>query len=249
MDQARKDRINELRRKLAGLTEAERQELTARGIIATIEGRALSLRNTLMVYIQCNGNTPTVVGGYQQWRKAGRQVSKGQHGYTILFPAGNKDKETGDIIDATRFFAGTIFDIAQTEVIEDAGVTTAPAPKGDTARADYRVSGIVHDIPIPRKIKGVLTPGAYKHTRNIYPECDAKTKDRIIKELEAVDSYNYNKPKDPYPVNHYPIIIGMNNKGPAQPYGDIDIMVDGKPGVSFNGDNKAGKVKSFMRQH
>lgn len=249
MDQARKDRINELRRKLAGLTEVQRQELTARGIIATIEGRTLSLHNTLMVYIQCNGQAPSIVGGYQQWRKAGRQVSKGQHGYTILFPAGNKDKETGDIIDATRFFAGTIFDIAQTEVIEDARVTTAPAPKGDTARADFRVSGIVHDIPITGKIKEVLTPGDYKHTYNIYPECPAKAAEVIKKQLEVVESSKYRGPTEVYPVNHYPIIIGMNNKGPAQPYGDIDIMVDGKPGISFNGDNKAGKVKSFMRKH
>ncbi len=129
MDQARKDRINGLRRKLAGLTEAERQELTARGIIATIEGRTLSLHNTLMVYIQCNGQAPSIVGGYQQWRKAGRQVSKGQHGYTILFPAGNKDKETGDIIDATRFFTGTVFDIAQTEVIGEATIKPPAAVK------------------------------------------------------------------------------------------------------------------------
>jgi len=119
--QARADRnarISELRRRLAGLTEAERKAFTDRGIIATVEGRTLSLHNTFMVYIQCNGQTPSVVGGYQQWRKAGRQVVKGQHGYTILFPVGDKDKDTGDIDEARTFYAGTIFDIAQTEPIE-----------------------------------------------------------------------------------------------------------------------------------
>ena len=116
---ARKERLSELRRKLAGLTEAERKAFTDRGIIATVEGRTLSLHNTFMVYIQSNGQTPSVVGGYQQWRKAGRQVAKGEHGYTILFPAGHKNKD-GDIEEPYNFFTGTIFDIAQTEPIEPA---------------------------------------------------------------------------------------------------------------------------------
>ena len=117
----KKARISELRRKLAGLTPDERQAFTDRGIIATVEGRTLSLHNTFMVYLQCNGQTPSVVGGYQQWKRAGRQVMKGQHGFTILFPAGEKDKETGDILHANRFYAATIFDISQTEAIKEGG--------------------------------------------------------------------------------------------------------------------------------
>ena len=117
----RKARLSELRHKLAGLTEAERQAFTDRGIIATVEGRTLSLHNTYMVYIQCNGIIPSVVGGYRQWKAAGRQVIKGQHGMSILFPVGQKDQETGDILHADRFYAATIFDISQTEEIKEEG--------------------------------------------------------------------------------------------------------------------------------
>ncbi|KKM99532.1 hypothetical protein LCGC14_1146960 [marine sediment metagenome] len=122
----KKARISELRRKLAGLTEAERKAFTDRGIIATVEGRTLSVNNTMMVYLQCNGNTPSVVGGYKQWIKAGRRVMKGQHGYSILFPVGQKDKETGEITGATHFYSGTIFDIGQTESI---GTPATPEPE------------------------------------------------------------------------------------------------------------------------
>lgn len=113
----RKERIKQLRKQLLELTAEKRQVLAAQGMIATIEGRVLSLHNTLLVYLQSNGQTPTVVGGYKQWKAAGRQVQRGQHGFTIFFPVGPKD-EDGDIIAAERFFTGTVFDISQTEAIE-----------------------------------------------------------------------------------------------------------------------------------
>jgi len=84
-------------------------------MIATIEGRALSLHNTLFVYLQCDGIIPTIVGGYRQWQQAGQQVKKGEHGMIILFPVGDKDKETGEVMGATRFYTGTVFDITQVE--------------------------------------------------------------------------------------------------------------------------------------
>lgn len=113
MNTERKERINQLRQKLANLSAEEKQALAARGIIATVEGRQLSLHNSVLVYLQANGHIPTVVGGYQQWRKAGKQVNKGEHGYMIWFPVGSKDEETGNIISADRFFTGTVFDISQ----------------------------------------------------------------------------------------------------------------------------------------
>ena len=118
MTPEKRQQLKELRQKLANLTPEQKAALTARGLIATIEGRVLSLHNTWMVYLQSNGQWPTVVGGYQQWKKAGRQVSKGQHGYSILFPAGEKDKETGDILEATAYYSGTVFGISQTEEVK-----------------------------------------------------------------------------------------------------------------------------------
>jgi len=113
---ARQERVKELRTKLLALTPAEREAMIAsRGMIATIEGRTLSLQNTIFVYIQCNGVIPTIVGGYRQWQAAGQQVRKGEHGFIILFPVGDKDQETGEVIGAARFYTGTVFDISQVE--------------------------------------------------------------------------------------------------------------------------------------
>lgn len=115
----RQAKVSELRTKLSHLTQEQRQELINGGIIATIEGRTLSLHNTLILYIQADGTLPTIVGGYKQWKAAGRQVVKGQHGSMIWFPVGDKDKETGDIISAERYFTATVFDISQTEIIKE----------------------------------------------------------------------------------------------------------------------------------
>lgn len=109
-----KAKIKALRLKLANLTPEEKQALTSRGLVATVEGRSLSLHNTLLVYLQSKA-TPTVVGGYQQWKRAGKQVQKGEHGMMIWFPVGQKDTDTGDIALAERYFTATVFDISQVE--------------------------------------------------------------------------------------------------------------------------------------
>ena len=113
------EKLNLIRKKLASLSEAEKQSLISRGLIATIEGRTLSVYNTILVYLQPNGLATSVVGGYRQWLKAGRQVKKGEHGFTILIPVGKKDEGTGDIIEVARFYPATVFDISQTEIKEE----------------------------------------------------------------------------------------------------------------------------------
>lgn len=126
MTTERQVKLNALRTAMKTLTLEQRQDMAKRGIIQTIEGRTLSPYNTCLVYLQSNGNTPTVIGGYQQWRKAKRQVKKGEHGYTIFFPVGKKDESTGDIKAAELFFTATVFDISQTE---PATANTPPAPE------------------------------------------------------------------------------------------------------------------------
>ena len=113
MSTEHKQKLQALRDKLANLSPEQKQALTARGLIATVDGRVLSLHNTLLVYLQGNGITPSVVGGYQQWLKAGKQVNRGEHGMTIWFPVGERDSESGDIISADRFYTANVFDISQ----------------------------------------------------------------------------------------------------------------------------------------
>lgn len=116
----KKARIKAIREKLANLSPDQRQEIASKGIVQTVEGRQLSLHNTILLQIQANGKA-SVVGGYQQWRTAGKQVRKGEHGYTIWFPSA---KKTEDGEEKTVFFAGTVFDISQVDSIS----TEQPQP-------------------------------------------------------------------------------------------------------------------------
>ena len=115
MTDERKARLQKLQKQLKALTPEQRHELANRGIIATIEGRQLSTHNTILVYMQSNGRIPTIVGGYKQWKAAGHQVRKGEHGYSIWFPVGSKAKDDDEVEATENFYMGNVFDITQTE--------------------------------------------------------------------------------------------------------------------------------------
>lgn len=110
-------RIKELRKRIASLSPEDRQKIAKQYVVINVEGHVLSTYNTLMLYYQSNGIQPTVVAGFKQWLKAGKCVRKGQHGFSILFPVGNKvkDNDGNESIEAERYFAGTVFDITQVE--------------------------------------------------------------------------------------------------------------------------------------
>lgn len=109
----RRAKVRELLKKIAAMTPEQQTDLT-NGTIMTVEHRPLSLRNQCLVAMQ--GCRSTIVGGFQQWRRVGRIVRKGQHGFSIWIPSATKDEETGK--DDLRFFLGTVFGIDQTDEIE-----------------------------------------------------------------------------------------------------------------------------------
>lgn len=109
----RRAKVRELLKKIAAMTPEQQADLT-NGTIMTVEHRPLSLRNQCLVAMQ--GCRSTIVGGFQQWRRVGRIVRKGQHGFSIWIPSATKDEETGK--DDLRFFLGTVFGIDQTDEIE-----------------------------------------------------------------------------------------------------------------------------------
>jgi len=117
MSEEKREKVKKLRSILSGLSVQEREELARKAGILTVEGRSLSLTNQCLLALQCPG--VTVVGGYKQWKTAGRQVKKGEHGHLIWFPSTKKD-ETEESEDETRFFMGTVFDIAQTDAVQAA---------------------------------------------------------------------------------------------------------------------------------
>ena len=109
----RKARTKEIMQKIAAMSDDERKALLRKIGIVTIEGRRLSDYNQCFLYFQ-NPET-TVVGGYKQWKAAGRQVRKGEHGMSIYIPCGTKDEEGN--IEANYFWFATVFDVSQTDEI------------------------------------------------------------------------------------------------------------------------------------
>lgn len=117
MSPERKKKFSELAKALAELTEDQKIDLIMKHNIVNVDGHALSGTNTILLIMQQNGTIPTVVGGYRQWQKAGRQVQKGEHGMMLWYPS-SKKKEDDEGEEETQFFVGTVFDISQTQEIE-----------------------------------------------------------------------------------------------------------------------------------
>ncbi len=117
----RRERFKTLAKAVGDMTDDERASFSARlGTVITCEGHALSLHNTCLTLLQCP--TASMVGGFWQWKNAGRAVQKGEHGLMIWIPKG-KGKEaeepTGDgPAERPGFIMGTVFDISQTQPLE-----------------------------------------------------------------------------------------------------------------------------------
>ena len=111
----RRARFRDMVRTVAAMSEAERLALAERlPRIATCEGHALSLHNTIL----CATQRPdtTLVGGFRQWMRQGRVVRKGEHGLMIWVPSQapqRDDAAAGD--ESLRFLMGTVFDVTQTD--------------------------------------------------------------------------------------------------------------------------------------
>ncbi|MEW6212281.1 MAG: ArdC family protein [Acidobacteriota bacterium] len=115
---ARRAAFREIVKTVAALDAAGRLEMVARiGSIPTCEGRALSLFNTCLILTQLP--TASMVGGFRQWQKAGRQVKKGEHGMSIWIPTGAKDEPDASDEEKPTFLMGTVFDISQTEPMDE----------------------------------------------------------------------------------------------------------------------------------
>lgn len=141
MTPEKRDKIKELRQRLANLPQSQREELAQRALIATVDGHTLSAHNTIMVYFQTmsTGVTPTVVGGFKQWLRAGKCVRRGEHGYTIFFPVGVKDNDD-NIVEVKTYYTGTVFDISQVEEISTGNPATSPAQQPVTAAQPIRLA-------------------------------------------------------------------------------------------------------------
>jgi hypothetical protein len=112
------------------------------GAVLTCEGRALSPHNSLLLLAQCEG--VSLVGGFWQWKAAGRRVRKGETGLGIWIPthkAGEGEElpaaeggaGEGEGKRRRRFVMGTVFDIGQTD--PDDGAPPAAGRRAGEAAA------------------------------------------------------------------------------------------------------------------
>ncbi len=116
----KREKIIRIRKTLSEMSEEQRQAIADKFGIVTVEGHLLTPHNQCFLVAQSEINY-TVVGGFQQWKKAGRIVRKGEHGFLILVPSKQKDENEIDNYIAddedVKFYTATVFDISQTEPI------------------------------------------------------------------------------------------------------------------------------------
>lgn len=116
--QEKKEKVIHIRKTLSEMSEEQRQAIAEKYGIVTVEGHLLTPHNQCFLVVQSEINL-TVISGFQQWKKAGRVVRKGEHGFLILVPSKTNDTENAEMVsddEDVRFFSATIFDISQTEV-------------------------------------------------------------------------------------------------------------------------------------
>lgn len=120
MTDEKKSRIKELMSKLAQLSDEQKQIIVDKLGLTNPEGHVLTLRNQSLLYLQAEGNSLSVVAGFKQWQKYNRAVRRGERGYLIAVPANNKKAdETPNAEDPTFFLWKAVFDISQTEEINN----------------------------------------------------------------------------------------------------------------------------------
>src|SRR5262245_60562438 len=104
----RSARFRELAETIAAMSDEARAAMAERMPIVTIEGRTLSPHNACLIGTQ--NPDATMVGGFQQWIKAGRCVRKGEHGLMMWAPTAGTLKqdehtrETGELSSERKHF-------------------------------------------------------------------------------------------------------------------------------------------------
>jgi hypothetical protein len=123
---ARRAKTRELAQRISKMSDAERVALV-QDWPTTIEGHRVSLKNACLIAFQGGAS---VIGGFDQWRKAGRRVKKGGQSVQIFVPLGIRrlnaepDGEP-DAESPTGFTVASVFDITQTEPAEVREAVTA----------------------------------------------------------------------------------------------------------------------------
>jgi len=109
---ARRATFRKLVELFKSLSDDQRKDLSA-SMIVNPEGHAMSPCNTVLVNMQRPGCS--IIAGYRQWRKFGRQVIKGERGISIWIPTNAPKGEDEPEPETIRFSSTSVFDISQTQ--------------------------------------------------------------------------------------------------------------------------------------
>ena len=140
-------KMQEHARRIRELPEDARAQLASKMLVTTIDGHTLSVWNNC--YLQYQTPTPlTIVGGFQQWRRNGRHVRKGQTaaGY-ILVPMGKgkqepmQEPQEGEKQSGMNFKHVPVWDVSQT----DEGANAPTSDEGLTEKAGQDHAQVVGD--------------------------------------------------------------------------------------------------------
>jgi len=106
------------------LSESDLQQLAGVMPVFNPEGHQISKYNTAFLKFQNDNLKFTIIAGYKQWRKFGRNVRKGQHGHWIFIPSWTKTKKNENgkesvVEEFDRFLMVRVFDISQTFEVKD----------------------------------------------------------------------------------------------------------------------------------
>lgn len=115
----RKAEFKALCDRIAAMNDDERAKIVDRmSVVVNVDQHAFSVKNSCLIYFQ--KPNATIVGGFHSWRKVGRAVRKGEHGFKIWIPIQKKFSrpDTGTEETEMRFMMGTVFDITQTDIID-----------------------------------------------------------------------------------------------------------------------------------
>ena len=113
---ARRASLASAAKRIAAMPETDRVAAFGNRPLVTIEGHALSIKNSCLALTQHPG--ATVLGGFVQWARAGRKVCKGAKAIGIFLPCqGKADDESGEP-GGVFFRVVSVFDIGQTEPVD-----------------------------------------------------------------------------------------------------------------------------------
>jgi hypothetical protein len=122
-----REKARGLARHISNMTDEQKAVWLARAPILTMDCKALSGKNHMLVAMQCEA--ATMVGGFRQWLAAGRAVRKGQAAIYIFAPCGNRKADSsapssadpgapeGEAAESVRFLLVPVFDVSQTDEI------------------------------------------------------------------------------------------------------------------------------------